>query len=176
VGTVIGMLVVLALVPLAWWRMLRGWRGRAESQSALPEPAEVPEELGSTGPPAELVAEGVYVSTTLAGQPLERVVAHGLGTRSAVHVVVEASTPRRLALVRPGTRSFAVPATDLVGAHRSRGQAGKFTFGKEGIVVVTWRLGGTELDTGVRCRHRADADRLVAAVAELAGTGSQEAA
>jgi hypothetical protein len=152
-GTVIGMLVVLALVPLAWWRMLKGWQARGALDADLPVPAE-------PAPEAEDVegVEGVYVSTVHAGRPLERVVAHGLGTRSTVVVTVDAEG---VSLHRGAARSVRIPRADLLGASRQRGQAGKVVAGKEGLVVITWRLGGTELDTAVRCRHRGDAGRLL---------------
>ncbi len=158
---------LLALVPLVWWLMLRGWRAREREQRGgldLPEPAAAAED----GPVPGAV-EAVYVSTTVAGQPFERVVAHGLGTRSAARVGVADGA---LQVLRRGARSFAVPAGDVVGASRRRGQVGKFVAGRGGLVVVTWRLGEVALDTGLHCRRREDADALAAAVARLAGGGA----
>jgi len=153
--------VLLALVPVVWWLMLRGWRARGREQAAalgLPEPQPVPEVAGERGVAA------VYVSTTLAGRPLDRVVVHGLGARSAAQVAV---TPAAVLVLRQGARSFSVPGADVVGVARRRGQAGKFVAGKGGIVVVTWRLGGVELDTGLHCPRREDAEALVGAVQRL---------
>lgn len=158
-STVVGMLLVLALVPLAWWRMLKGWRRREALDADLPVPAEPVDD----GRDVEGV-EGVYVSTAHAGQPLERVVAHGLGTRSAVVVAVDAEG---VSLHRGAARSVRIPRADLVGASQRRGQVGKFVAGQEGLVVITWRLGEAELDSAVRCRHRGDAGRVVEQVGAL---------
>ncbi|SDQ46221.1 hypothetical protein [Quadrisphaera sp. DSM 44207] len=157
----IAVVSVLVVVPLAWALMWRGWRSRARRQSGVPAPQAPPRPLepGGAG-----VVEGVYVSTTEAGQPLERVVAHGLGMRSPVLVAV---APEGVVLERRGAPSVLVPRADLLGVRRSRGMVGKFTVESEGLVVLTWRLGAAELDTGVRCRRRADADRLVAQVQDL---------
>lgn len=167
-ATVTGMLVLLALVVVVWLLMLRGWRARVASQEspdglALPEPPAVPERAMPDGP--EQRVEGLYVSTTFADHPLDRVTAHGLGSRG---VVVTHARPEGLVLERTGARSFLVPARDLVGVRRTRGQAGKYTLEKEGLVVITWRLGGVDLDTGVRTRRRADAAVLVEAVRAMA--------
>lgn len=159
--------VLLALVPGVWWLMLRGWRSRLREQAAgleLPEPATPPEDGFLPG-----AVEAVYVSTTLAGQPFERVVVHGLGGRSAASVGVADGA---LVVLRRGARWFSVPAGDVVGVDRRRGQVGKFVAGRGGLVVVTWRLGGVELDTALHVRRRADADALTAAVGALAGGSS----
>ena len=160
---------MLAVVPLAWWLMWRGWRGRRGEQSGLPEPQPAPERP-SGGWELEPV-EGTYVSTTWAGRPFDRVVAHGLGVRSAAAVGLDAEG---LVVERSGARSFRVPRADVRGVHRQRGAVGKFTVEEEGLVVVTWQLGETGLDTAVRCRRRADADRLVAAVSDLVGPAGGE--
>lgn len=158
--------VLLALVPVVWFLMLSGWRARLREQETgleLPEPASP-----GDGSVPEAV-EATYVSTTLAGQPFERVLVHGLGGRSAASVGVEEG---RWVVLRRGARSFAVPAHDVVGVDRRRGQVGKFVAGRGGLVVVTWRLGEVPLDTALHCRRREDADALAAAVQRLAGGGA----
>ena len=63
--------------PLVVWLMYRSWRRRAardESLSSYP----LPESLGA---PA-LAAEALYVATTPAGEPLERLAVRGLGFRA----------------------------------------------------------------------------------------------
>ncbi|MBC3761980.1 PH-like domain-containing protein [Quadrisphaera oryzae] len=191
---VIAGLVLLALVPVVWWLMLRSWRRRAAEQSAgtagtpaLPAPAPLPAGAGEawvggtsgapTGASGRTVT-GTYVSTVLSGRPLERVIAHGLGSRSLVELEAVAAGRPALLLRRPGAASFSIPAADLVRVTRARGQAGKVMFGKEDLVVVTWRLGGAggaEVDSAVRTKPQQDAPRLVALVEGLLaprGTGS----
>jgi hypothetical protein len=160
------LLVVLVLV--VWFVMLRGWRRRGLRQTeqlALPPLPPTPAEPGA---PLTADVEGVYVSTTLAGQWLERVTAHGLGTRSGATMAVTAAG---VSWLREGAPDVFAGADALVGARRADGIAGK-VMPPGGIVVVTWRLGGTELDTGFRPGSAADGDRLVAAVERLAHAGS----
>ena len=163
--------ILLALVPVAYLLMRRGWRRRAGRDqglgAAVPEPAAPP-------PPGEgeELAQAVYVSTTVAGAPFERVVAHGLGSRSGagVGVVGGAGGPGSAAVVvrRDAARSLLVPAADVVGVRRQRGQVGKVVAGRGGgLVVITWRLGQGEVDTALHLRDPGDARDLVAAVAAL---------
>ena len=178
--------ILLALVPLVYAAMRRGWRRRERAGEAagLPEPAAPPEPPD----PDEELAEAVYVSTTVAGAPFERVVAHGLGSRSGAGVGVvsgagggmgggagdgtgggvgDGTGGGALVVRRDGARSLLVPAADLVGVGRRRGQVGKFVAGRGGLVVVTWRLGETTVDTALHLRDPRDAQDLVVAVAAL---------
>ncbi len=165
---VVAVLVLVALVALVWTGMLAGWRRRAARQAAaldLPPLPPTPAEPGAALTPD---AEGVYVSTTTAGDWLDRVTAHGLGSRSAATMAVTAAG---VSWLRQGGPDVFAAAETLLGARRADGIAGK-VMPPGGIVVVTWRLGGTELDTGFRPGSAADADRLVAAVERLAHAGS----
>ena len=127
-----------------------------------PTPAE-------PGAPLTADTDGVYVSTTTAGNWLDRVAARGLGTRSAGTMAVTAAG---VSWLRQGAPDVFAAATALVGARRADGIAGTVV-PPGGIVVVTWRLGSTELDSGFRPGSAADADRLVAAVERLALRGER---
>ncbi|MFN0281736.1 MAG: hypothetical protein ACKVZ6_07155 [Kineosporiaceae bacterium] len=150
--------LLLALVPVAWALMWLGWRARGRSQSGLPRPHAVQTQPGGRA------YEGVYVSTTTHGDWLDRVVVHGLGVRSDVAAYVGADG---VALVRRGAPSVFVPRGDLVGAGRTSGMAGKFVEA-DGLAVITWVLGRTTVDTGIRLRRATDTADLVAAVSALA--------
>ena len=108
-------------------------------------------------------ADGVYVSTTTAGDWLDRVAAHGLGARSAATMAV---TTAGVSWLRQGAPDVFASAVSLRGARREPGMAGKFV-PPAGLVVVTWRLGEVDLDTGFRPASAGDADRLVQAVERL---------
>lgn len=153
---VLAFLVVVLLVL-----MRKGWRGRAERSAILVGglPA-IPDDLGTPllGP-----VEGTYVSTTLAGRWLDRVVAHDLGNRSAAQVTV---APAGVLVRRQGATDLLVPARDLLGAALAPAIAGKVV-GGEGLVVLHWRLGTQEVETGLLPRHRADRPALVEAVTHL---------
>jgi hypothetical protein len=79
---------VALLVLLVWGLMYGGWRARARRQDDLPEPPPAPD--GWADRASAQGVEATYVSTTRAGDPLDRVAAHGLGARSAARVLVDA--------------------------------------------------------------------------------------
>ncbi|WP_299036561.1 transporter [uncultured Pseudokineococcus sp.] len=161
-----GLLVLLA-IPVLWALMWWGWRRRARRQQDLPAPPLAPQDPGPAllGP-----REGVYVSSTTSGDWLDRVVAHGLGRRSACDVAV---FDAGVSVAREGEDVLWLPADRLLRVRRERGMAGKYV-DREGLVVITWLLGPgdeLELDTGLRLRHGDDADALVTALAELLARG-----
>jgi len=152
--------LLLLVVPLLWGLLWWGWRGRVRRTRLAQAPPAVPTGLGE---PLHGPFEAVYVSTTRAGDWLDRVAAHGLGIRSAAQIGVHADG---VLIVRAGAPDVWVPTASLVGVRRERGQAGKFA-DRDGVVVVTWRSGDEELDSGLRTRYEADRDRLVDAVQAL---------
>ncbi len=160
--------LLVLLVAAVWLAMVAGWRRRAARQTTGLDLPPLPPTPADPGAALTEDTEGVYVSTTTAGDWLDRVTAHGLGTRSAATMAVTAAG---VSWLRQGAPDVFAAATALVGARRADGIAGK-VMPPGGIVVVTWRLGGTELDTGFRPGSPADADRLVAAVERLAHAGS----
>ncbi len=152
-------LLLVAVVALAWAGMALGWRRRRARQSHLPAPLAPPADLA-----APLVsADGLYVGSVSAGEWLDRVVPHGLGARAAATVHVFWSG---LVLERDGSRPLWVPTTDLAGVRRDTGLAGKVTE-TGGLVVWTWRLGPGLLESGLRPRYAQDATRLVEAITQV---------
>ncbi|MEU6091215.1 hypothetical protein ABZ865_31480 [Streptomyces sp. NPDC047085] len=148
-GGRIGWLVGLALfVALVYWLMREGWKWRGTLQSDLPELPSAPEETG----PAKLELSGRYHGSTTAGQWLDRIVAHGLGTRSRVQLTL---TDAGLEVERPGATDFFVPAGALRGARLDKGIAGK-VLTEGGLLVVTWAHGDKEIDSGFRSDHAAE--------------------
>ncbi|WP_199424044.1 PH-like domain-containing protein [Actinotalea solisilvae] len=177
----LGIAVLVVLLVVVLLAMRAGWRSRAARSAtlvpALP-PVPAPDALGAVrlGP-----VEATYVSTTVAGDWLDRVVAHDLGARSAASVTVHDAG---VLLTRAGARDLFVPAAALRDAHLAPGIAGKVA-GGEGVVVLRWevvgargaRLGGdapgaTVLDSGLRPRRSADRQALVSAVRALVAAGA----
>jgi len=157
VGLTVGVLAVLAL---AFRGMRRGWLRRARRFADLPAPPPL------VGPPGELLAgpfDGRFLGTTVAGDWLDRVVAHGLGTPSSCRVAVRGDG---VSVERGGAPGLLVPLADLVGARLDKGLAGR-VYEDGGVVVVTWVLGGRELDTGLRLAGPDDGPELVDAVGRL---------
>ncbi|MEU6081347.1 hypothetical protein [Streptomyces sp. NPDC047108] len=147
-GWVVGLLLFVALL---YWLMREGWKWRATLQSGIPDLPEAPETAGEP----RLTMTGRYHGSTTAGQWLDRIVAHGLGTRSRAELTL---TDEGLSVLRPGARDFFVPAGALRGARLDKGIAGK-VLTEGGLLVITWQHGDTLIDSGFRSdrseEHRA---------------------
>ncbi|MFJ3406993.1 hypothetical protein [Promicromonospora sp. NPDC090134] len=113
--------------------------------------------------------EAIYVSTTLHGDWLARVGAHGLGDRS--HAVVTVHQTGVL-IERDGTDDLWLPVSTIRSAGLAPGMAGKYV-GADGLVVLTWAVPEADgvpaalVDTGLRPRRAEDRGGLVDAVRHL---------
>jgi hypothetical protein len=159
----VAVLILVALILLAWLGMWMGWRRRAERQTRELGLPPLPPTPADPGAALTEDADGVYVSSTTAGAWLDRITARGLGAHSAATMAV---TTAGVTWLRQGAPDVFAPAAAVVGARRAEGIAGKVV-PPHGLVVVAWRLGEAELDTGFRPRTPGDGDRLVAAVERL---------
>ncbi|KPC83563.1 hypothetical protein [Streptomyces sp. NRRL S-4] len=160
ISWVVGLLVFIAFV---YWLMRQGWKWRGSLQSGLPELATTPE--GFTDGETLLTLTGRYHASTTAGQWLDRIVAHGLGTRSRVELTL---TGQGLDVVRPGAADFFVPAAALREARLDKALAGK-VLPEGGLLVITWAHGETLIDSGFRSDHAAEHQAWVDAVNRLTG-------
>lgn len=155
-GWVVGLGLFVALV---YWLMREGWKWRGTLQGDLPELPTAPSEPGEARLTV-LSMSGRYHGSTTAGQWLDRIVAHGLGTRSRVELTLTAAG---LDVVRPGATDFFVPAAALREARLDKGIAGK-VLTEGGLLVVTWAHGDKLLDSGFRSDHAAEHGEWVGAI------------
>ncbi|MGW6059143.1 PH-like domain-containing protein [Streptomyces sp. NPDC055189] len=160
-GWVVGLLLFIALV---YWLMREGWKWRGTLQGDLPPLPVVPDDAA----PAKLELTGRYHGSTTAGQWLDRIVAHGLGTRSRVELTL---TDAGLSVVRPGASDFFVPAEQLREARLDKGIAGK-VLAEGGLLIVTWEHGEKLLDSGFRSDHAAEQAEWVEAINNMINTTS----
>ncbi|GAB2747813.1 hypothetical protein [Streptomyces bullii] len=144
-GWVVGLALFVALV---YWLMREGWKWRGTLQGDLPDLPAAPDDPG----PARLTLSGRYHGSTTAGQWLDRIVAHGLGTRSRVELTL---TDAGLDVVRPGATDFFIPAAALREARLDKGIAGK-VLTEGGLLVVTWAHGDKLIDSGFRSDRAAE--------------------
>ncbi|MEV8091457.1 hypothetical protein [Streptomyces nigra] len=165
VGWVVGLGLFVALV---YWLMREGWKWRGTLQSDLPALPSAPDDPG----PARLSMSGRYHGSTTAGQWLDRIVAHGLGTRSRAELTL---TDAGLDVVRPGAADFFVPADRLRGARLDKGIAGK-VLTEGGLLVVTWAHGDRLIDSGFRSDHAAEHTAWVDALNSMTNDSSTEGA
>jgi len=165
----VGWLVGLALfVALVYWLMREGWKWRGTLQGDLPELPTAPDDPGT----AKLGMSGRYHGSTTAGQWLDRIVAHGLGTRSRVELTL---TDAGLDVVRPGATDFFVPREALREARLDKGIAGK-VLTEGGLLVVTWAHGERLIDSGFRSDHAAEHNEWVDAINSMINKTETEGA
>jgi hypothetical protein len=144
-AALVGLFVVGFILAVAGMRW--GWRNRAKRQADLAELPAVPSALGP-----ELAAEltGLYVGSTVATEWQNRIVARGLGERAdAVARLTEAG----VLIDRQGSAAIFIPSERLIDARLEPALAGKVV-GQGGLLVLRWRHGGLDLDTGLRADDR----------------------
>jgi hypothetical protein len=153
----IGFAVIIALAIV-------GWMTRRRRQRNIPATVPMPADVGA------LVGEfeGFYVSTTLDGQPLNRVAVRGLGFRARATIAVAKAG---VVLDLPGRTVF-IPRADIREVTRSN-----YTIDRVvepgGLVLLAWKLGDTALDSYLRV---AETEALVTAIASLVPASSGKAA
>jgi hypothetical protein len=136
-------LLFLVLFGLTLLGMRSGWRSRARRQASIPALPEAPTEVG-----ADLVPPltGLYVGTTTATRWQDRIVAQGLGARAYANARL---VPEGALIERQGNDLLFIPIDRLIDARLEPALAGKVV-GQGGLLVLRWRHGDSELDTGLR--------------------------
>lgn len=155
--TLLTLLVALG-IAVTYLLMRRGWRGSAARAALLPQPHAEFDAPIVAGP-----WTGRFLGTTYAGRWLDRANAHTLGMRSDVALSI---TAQGINVRRNGALSFGVPKRDFLAVRADSGIAGR-AYGTGGILVVTFALGETQLEFGVRFPSTAD---HVAALAAMTTT------
>ncbi len=150
-------LVCLLALALAVWAMWAGWRHRARRQAGLPPLPEPPPDLDE---PLLPPLSGLYVGTTSAASWQDRIVAHGLGVRADATIALYGDG---LLIDRVVEAPIFIPSWSVVEARLAPALAGKVV-GAGGLLVVRWRHGDAELDTGVRADDKSAYPQWVLAI------------
>jgi hypothetical protein len=174
----VALLVALAIFLVLYVTLIGRRRLAQRTTTLVPRPPAVPGAngpaegqggAGGVGPVRFGPLEAVYVSTTLHGDWLARVGAHGLGDRSNALVSVHDGG---VLVERDGTEDLWVPVQTIRSAGLAPGMAGKYV-GTDGLVVLTWAVPAADdvaaalVDTGLRTRRAEDRGGLVDAVRHL---------
>lgn len=162
----IGVLVAVAVVVVVAWLMVRSWRRRSardESLSSYPVPTTLSVPV--------LETEVLYVATTPAAEPLERLAVPGLAFRGSARIEVLAEG---VILRIAGESTTFIPADRLI-------EAGLASYAidrgvePEGLIALTWiplerepAETGLRVDSYVRARYPGDPARIVRAVNDIA--------
>lgn len=158
------LIMVMALFVVLIALAIIGWVRRRRHQSFLPAPERVPAEIGAIR--AEF--DGFYVSTTLDGEPLNRVAVRGLGFRARASVAV---ADDGIVVSLPGNPIF-IPRTSI-----REVTTAQYTIDRVvetgGLVLLAWRLGDTSVDSYFRVE---DSGALVQAIESIIPTTTREKA
>jgi hypothetical protein len=158
--------LIYALLYAAWLRKRR----EHESAAIAAERSRTTRDHSLEAPalkekPAQVIAEGTYVSTTTAESRLERVTVEGLGNRAKATLIVSRGDADELVRIdRVGEATVIIPAARLISARRGRGMVGKFV-GANRLVILQWKTeDGDIYETGFLPRYKADVDRVESAL------------
>jgi hypothetical protein len=97
--------------------------------------------------------ETTYVTTTVAGDHTQRVIARGLGKRCSAIAAVRTDG---VLIDRRGAPTLFIPTHQLDGVRRT-----------ESLVVIRWSHGAERLETGLRMRNATERDRLADRISGL---------
>ncbi|MCU1596462.1 MAG: hypothetical protein JWQ47_201 [Glaciihabitans sp.] len=145
-----------------------GWTTRRRRQRSIPSPETLPADIGAVH--GEF--EGFYVSTTLDGQPLNRVAVRGLGFRARATFAV---ADRGVVLALPGNNVF-IPREAIREVTRAQ-----YTIDRVvepgGLVLIAWTLGDpsgehTDVDSYLRIDETQKLVDLIASVIPKKSTNS----
>lgn len=152
--------LTFAFVVLCWLLMLKGWRGRQRRQGDLPPPPALPDDPGGVIVGA---TPGLFVGTVVAGAWLDRVAVHRLSDRSAGWLTVRSAG---IVLTRDGGDALWLPFDAVTGAEPGEALAGKVV-GRDGLLLISWRLGRRELQSAFRADDHSTHRRLADAITAL---------
>jgi len=153
--------ITIAILVAALIGMAVSWRLRGRRQRGLSLPL-APVEPGK--PRAE--AEGLYLVTTFAGRPLDRVSVHGLGFRARARLAV---TDTGVRIERDGESPIALPVASVTGAGTATWTLDR-AVEPGGLTVLAWSLDSADGPVPVESSFRfepAARDAIVAAVLDL---------
>ncbi len=164
IPTLVCIFIVVAIIGL----IKLGWDNRKKRQSDIAPLADVPSRYDDAL--AQVGVPGTYVVTTRMGDWLDRIAVHTLGVKSASQALI---FPDALIIARQGAQDIYIPSTDISGVRLESGMSGKFVE-KDGIVVVSWKHDGVDLDTGFRTQFAEDKHNLVKALQLIATEAQHE--
>ncbi len=150
--------VILVVMLLG---IILGRRNRTKRQQYVPVPQDMPSALIDQQPLT--VVHGTYVSTVLGQELLERITAHKLGNPAETQIEIHTNG---VALLRAGEPNIFIATPDIIKVATVSGIAGKFVE-KDGILAITWNLGGMEVTTGLRTETIAQHQQLHTALEQL---------
>jgi hypothetical protein len=146
--------LVTALIAFLVIVAFRAWRARSSAQeNQFSAPAEWLEH-----PSGGRQWTGMqYVATTVAGDPLNRVTAHGLGARGNGKVTV---SPDGVLIERNGERAIGIAAEQLTSVEKASVTIDR-SVETDGLLQLNWSQDGFGLSTFLRAKNAEDAKQIL---------------
>jgi hypothetical protein len=147
-------LLVIIFLFLVLGLMVWGWMSRRRRQAHLPALAPVPADVGEVFG----TFDGLYVATSAAANPLDRIAVRGLGFRSRVRITVASEG---VVLAIPGQPDSFIPVAVITGSGRATWSIDRVVE-DNGLSTISWNLGDTAVASSFRLEHAdefADATR-----------------
>jgi hypothetical protein len=149
-------LAILLVVAVIFALLARAWRAKQRTQAGLGAPESPPADLGEPTFSDDLL----YVATTRADAPLDRITIAGLGFRA--RAVVQ-TAPEGIVLDLAGRGPVFIPRAAIRGVGRATWTIDRVV-DPDGLIFVRWMLGTTEIDSYLRST---DPERIVTALSAL---------
>lgn len=135
--------IVIGLIALAIAGMIISWRKRVARDRRFSVLLPGTSTSSHNQAPAEF--SGLYVATTLANDPLQRVALPGLAFRADSHLLISSEG---VSIAPRGEKETFIPAAQIVQIHRTQVTIDK-AVEKDGLTAVSWTAYDNELSESV---------------------------
>lgn len=160
-------LIVVAAILLSVLGMARGWRKNLRAELAQID-TQVPTGANQISP--KVAAR--FAGTTTAGNWLDRITNQELGTPRGVDLQV---FDQGIFITDDTNFQLWIAKSQISKVATGQGIAGDVVE-KSGMLIFTWQLGDTLLDTGVRVSRHSDHELIVLALANFPGSDLSQSA
>ena len=151
--------IVLALLALLLLGMWLAWRARSARDAGVPAGRPLP----ADGIHPVVTTAVLYVATTKAGQPLERLAIRGLAFRASADLTV---ATEGVVLSVPGQDPVFLAADQIVSAQPATWAIDRVVEA-DGLISFRWRSAGTDVDSYVRVIDPTQHPRVLDALSSL---------
>ena len=153
----IGSAMILLVFLVVWRVYVSVQKRKAQQQNQLQKPKT---SIGGVE-----LGDVFYASTVFGDSQLNRVWAHGMGGRGKAKLFLD---PQGISLERTGEPSIFIPRGDLIAMGRVSATIDKGVE-RNGLLALTWRLGGTELVTNLRVVDPRNRNEIETAIENATG-------
>ncbi|GAB3617470.1 hypothetical protein GCM10027416_20270 [Okibacterium endophyticum] len=152
-------LIVVGIIVVALGAMWLAWRSRTAKDASIAPSAQIP----AAGIHPIAAAAALYVATTRAERPLERLALAGLAYRARADVTV---AEEGVVIAARGEEPVFIGASALVGSGEATWTIDRVVE-KDGLVMVRWQAGDDLLDSYLRIGDQTDHRHVLDALASI---------